>query len=124
MRTLSKQNGASTPLTLLFVGMAAILLTIIFKLYPSYYEHWQISAVLDSYAKDVEVESMTVDELESNFLTRLMTNNVRGNEVREGFFAERTDNAMNISVEYEVRVPIYKNIDAIIYFEKSVENKF
>jgi hypothetical protein len=124
MLNVSKQNGASVPIMLVFLGMAAVVLTIAFKLYPVYYEHWQISAVLESYDKEIDLESMSVSELESNFSTRLMTNNVREFDVSEGFFAERTDTGMYISVEYEVRVPIYGNVDAVVSFEESIEQTF
>ncbi|KZY34094.1 MULTISPECIES: DUF4845 domain-containing protein [unclassified Oleiphilus] len=124
MRTDSRQKGASMPVVLLFLGMAAIILTIAFKLYPAFYEHWQIASVLESYDKEVDLEGMSAGELETNFQTRLLTNNVRTFDVKEGFYAEVTDESVYISVEYEVRIPIYSNIDAVVSFEESIEKKF
>lgn len=124
MRSVSQQKGASMPVVLLFLGMSAIILTIAFKLYPAYYEHWQITSVLESYGEDHDLEAMSVSELETNFQTRLLTNNVREFDVKEGFFAERTDTGVILSVDYEVRIRMYKNIDALLVFEETVEKTF
>lgn len=124
MRSFSKQQGASMPLTILFLGMAAIILTIAFKLYPSYYEHWQVASILKTYESDVDLESMSAGELEGNFSNRLLTNNVRDFDVEEALYIEKTDESVYIEVIYEVRVPIYKNIDAIVKFEETLEKSF
>ena len=124
MLNVYQQKGASMPVVLLFLGMAAIILTIAFKLYPAYYEHWQITSVLESYDSEHDLENMSVGELETNFQTRLLTNNVRNFDVRESFFVERTDSSVILSVDYEIRVPMYKNIDALLLFEETVEKTF
>ena len=124
MRNFDKQRGASMPLVVLFIAMTSIILTIAFKLYPAYYEHWLIEAVMESLEKDSKIESMSINALENNFETRLLTNNVREFDVSEGFFAEKTDNSVYLAVEYEVRIPMYSNIDAVLKFEESFEKKF
>lgn len=124
MRNLDMQRGASMPLTITFLAMTAILLTITFKLYPAFYEHWQISSVISSYDKNVDLEPMSIRDIETNFETRLLTNNVRDFNVEEGFFVEKSADGVYLGVDYEVRIPIYSNVDALISFEESFEQKF
>ena len=124
MRNISKQSGASMPLVLLFLGMAAVVLTIAFKLFPVYYEHWQIKSILESYESEVDIESMTVGELESNFQNRLITNNVRNFRFSDAFYAERTDEGLYVLIEYQVRIPMYKNVEALVSFSEELDKKF
>tara|TARA_R110002072_G_scaffold89737_8_gene200973 strand:- start:26406 stop:26780 length:375 start_codon:yes stop_codon:yes gene_type:complete len=123
MKNARKQQGASTPVVILFVSMAMIVLTIAFKLYPAFYENWQLRQVLESFNDDLGIEDLSVKEIRARFDKRLLTNNVRDFNSDESITLVRDDDSFSIYVEYEVRVPIYDNIDAIVSFEESLEKQ-
>jgi hypothetical protein len=118
-----KQQGASTPLVILFVAMAMIVLTIAFKLYPAFYENWQVKHVLEGFDNETGLADISVNEIKSRFDKRLLTNNVRDFNSTKHLTVSKQDGSLSIYIEYEVRVPIYKNIDAIVSFEESLEKQ-
>ncbi len=121
MHYSKKQQGASMPLVILFVGMAMIILTIAFKLYPAFYENWQLKHVIESFHDESDLREITLKEIKRRFETRLLTNNVRDFNTDDNLTISVAEGTLSIYVEYEVRVPIYKNIDAIVSFEESLE---
>jgi hypothetical protein len=116
-----KQKGASTPLVILFIAMAMIILTVAFKLYPVFYENWQLQHVVESFQDEVDLKDLSLKEIRRRFDTRLLTNNVRDFNADNNVSITKNDGTLNILVQYEVRVPIYKNIDAIVSFEETLE---
>lgn len=121
MKNYKKQQGASTPMVVLFLGMAMIVLTIAFKLYPAYYEHWQLQNVISSFEDESDLGDLSVKEIERRFDSRLQVNNVRDFNSDENLTVLKQDGSLSIYVDYEVRIPIYDNIDAILTFEESLE---
>jgi len=119
-----KQQGASTPLVLLFLAMMAVILTIAFKLYPAFYDHWQIESVVDSFNDELNLEEVSVEELSQRFNSRLIVNSIRDFDISENLFISKDDGILTIEVDYEVRVPVYRNIDAIMKFHKMTEKAY
>ena len=120
----NQQQGASTPITILFVAMAMIVLTIAFKLYPAFYENWQLAQVVESFNDEAGLQDLTIKEIKRRFDSRLLTNNVRDFNSDESLILDKNEDTLFIDVQYEVRVPIYDNIDAIVSFEESLEKQF
>lgn len=116
-----KQEGASLPVVVLFLGMVMIVLTIAFKLYPAFYEHWQVQAVMESFQDESGLEDMSVKEITRRFDSRLLTNNVRDLNTKDIVTITKHDGTLYIDVEYQVRIPMYKNIDALISFKEEME---
>lgn len=121
MQNYNKQQGASMPLVVLFISMAMIVLTIGFKLYPAFYEHWQLQHVVASFDDESDLGDLSVKEIKRRFDSRLITNNVRDFDSNESLTILKQDGMLSIYVEYEVRIPIYDNIDALVSFEESLE---
>jgi len=123
-KSLQNQAGASAPLVMVILGMAAVILTLVFKLYPPIFEHWQVESVVESFEDDSDVTELSEAEIQKRFNKRLVINNVRNFKPNEWLFITKDDGLLTIEVNYEVRVPIYRNIDAIMTFEKAFEKKF
>ena len=120
----SKQLGASAPLTIVFLGMLAVILTIAFKIYSPIFENWQVESVVESFENDTDLEDISQAEIEKRFTKRLLVNNVRNFNSAEGLYVSKEDGVVTIDVSYEVRVPIFRNIDAILKFEKILERDY
>lgn len=121
MNNMAKQTGASSLSVIVFLAMAMVILTIAFKLYPVFYEHWQIQNIVESFHDETDLKELPVKEISRRFETRLLTNNVRDFNFKDSVKITTIDGTLKIVVDYEVRVPIYKNIDAIVSFDESLE---
>lgn len=115
------QRGASMPLVLVFLAMAALFLLIGFKLYPVYFEHWQIQSVVKSFANDPETPSLSPVDMQKRFRIRMQTNNVRDISYEDAIEIIKEDGIITIYVDYESRVNIYKNVDAVVVFKEETE---
>ena len=124
MENYKKQNGASMPLVILFVAMSIIILTIVFKLYPTYYEYWQVKQVLEGFEDEPGLDSLSVKEIKSRFDKRIVTNNIRDFDSNENLSIIKNEAELLMDIEYEVRIPIYDNIDAVVSFKESWEKQF
>jgi len=122
-RSLQNQTGASAPIVMIFLGMSAVILTLAFKLSPPIFEHWQVESVVESFEGDSDVTEISEAEIQKRFSKRLVINNVRNFKPNEWLFITKDDGLLTIEVNYEVRVPVYRNIDAIMTFEKVFEKK-
>ena len=123
-KSLQKQAGASTPIVIVFLGMSAVILTLAFKISPTFFEHWQVESVIESFEDDPNVTELSEVEIQKLFSKRLVINNVRNFKMSEWLFVTKDDGLLTIEVSYEVRVPVYRNIDAIMTFEKGFEKNF
>lgn len=123
MMSTNKQRGASTPLIIIFIAMAAAILTVTFKLYPVFYENWQIENIVDSFNDEANLEELSAADIEKRFGNRLITNNIRNFNSDESVFISMDEGLLVIETDYEVRLPIYRNIDAVVKFKKLFEKK-
>lgn len=121
LKLLKAHRGASMPLVLVFLAMSALFFLIGFKLYPAYFENWQLQSVVQSFADDPEISEIPLSEIAKRFKVRMQTNNIREIDYDEAISLSKEDGIITIYVDYEVRVNIYKNVDAVVKFEEETE---
>lgn len=121
--TPSQQRGASAIVILLFIAMAALILLVAFKLYPIYYDQWQVMSIAESFNGDPQVSDLSETEIEKRFQLRLTTNGIRDVDFDESVTVEKDseNSTLYITVAYERRTNLYKNVDAIVVFEELKE---
>ena len=121
--TPSQQRGASAIVILLFIAMAALILLVAFKLYPIYYDQWQVMSIAESFDGDPQVSDLSETEIEKRFQLRLTTNGIRDFDFDESVTVEKDseNSTLYITVAYERRTNLYKNIDAVVVFEELKE---
>lgn len=116
--SLANQRGASAIIVLVCLGMAALILLTAFKLYPVYFDHWAIMSVADSFEAEPALEEMSERDVDKRFMLRLQTNNVRDFDYDDSVLVEMDEGLLSITVDYEKRVNIYNNIDAVVVFKE------
>ena len=124
MKLQRAQKGASVPMTLLFLAMASVILTVSFKLYPAYYDNWLVGKILVSFEDEPGLKDKGIDEIEKMFNKRLVTNGVNSFDPEEGLIIEMDEDGIYIGIDYQVTVSIYSNTDAVVKFEDSFEKSF
>ncbi len=114
--TLNRQQGLSG-LGLLYVLVATgVLATLAFKLVPPYIDNYGISTTVASLGTVPDLNDKTEREVRTLVMNRLRINNVR-DVPTEAVVVSRVDDRVLVAVDYETRVNLFGNIDAVIRFE-------
>ena len=115
----SQQSGvtAITLVVILLIGAFFILLAL--KLAPIYLENFKVSSHLQNLTKNADVKNMSDDEIISKLLKRLDIDDVE-NVKRDDIYIEEDEDAIRVSIVYEVRKPTLGNIDIVASFNEEV----
>ena len=97
------------------------VLSIGFKIIPLYIEHNTMSNVLDSMAEKDGMAAKAKHTLKESITQKFRINNIRNFPVKDNIEIKRTKNGTEIVMDYEVRMNLFKNLDLIADFNKSVE---
>lgn len=113
----SKQYGMNSLLMIFVLAMLGFILTCLFKLGPAYLDNYYIKDALRNLAEDHpdDLATLTKDTIRRELGNYYLINNVRG-ESANALEVERKADKSVISVNYEVRVPLIANVDAVIKF--------
>lgn len=113
----SKQYGMNSLLMIFVLVMLGFLLTCLFKLGPAYLDNYYIKDALRNLAEDHpdDLATLSKDTIRRELSNYYLINNVRG-ESANALEVERKANKSIIAVNYEVRIPMFANIDAVIKF--------
>ncbi len=120
MNVHHKQKGASFLSMLTIILVAGFFLSVAFKLYPAYMDFMTIDSVLNKVILDS-------DELrkEPKYLKRDLGKKWHINQIKlpsqESLSIRRKEGVLYITLDYEVRVPMFFNVDAMVKFEKQYE---
>tara|TARA_B100000029_G_scaffold509228_1_gene597915 strand:- start:83 stop:448 length:366 start_codon:yes stop_codon:yes gene_type:complete len=92
-----------------------------FKIIPLYIDHNNMSNVLDSMAREDGMAGKAKYTLKKTITKKFIINNIRDFPVEDNIEIKRTKNGTEIVMDYEVRMNLFKNLDLIAHFNKSVE---
>jgi hypothetical protein len=115
-----QQQGLSFFGWLLMVLVFGSVITMGMKLLPLYLDHNTISNVLDGMAEEKGLAGKRQYELEDMLKKRFKVNNVRDFNHKENLVIKRDKSGVAVIIDYEVRVPLFHNVDLIASFDKSV----
>ena len=91
------------------------------KIIPLYLDHNTMAKILDSMAEEDGMAAKSKRSLHETMIQKFKMNNIRDFPVKEEVEIKRTANGTEIVMDYEIRMNIFKNIDLIASFEKTVE---
>lgn len=116
----NRQQGATFFSTMIVLIVAGVFLAVGFKLYPAYYDHYLINSVVGDVAATPEEVSKPVNEIRNTLSKRLRINQVKL-PAKEALKFTRDEGVMTISLKYDVRVPMFFNVDALVKFDEQYE---
>ena len=114
------QVGASFFSTLIVLIVAGIFLSVGFKLYPAYWDHYLIKSVVTELAESPDEASLPVPEVKSLLSKRFLINQVRLPN-KDALTIERDEGIITFTLNYDVQVPMFSNVDALIKFDEQFE---
>lgn len=120
MQTLKSQQGMTAIGWMIVLGLIAFFVLLALRLTPGYLEFSTISASLESLKNEPGITDKTAPEIRSMLGKRFDINDVHSIKSKD-VNVEKRDGKLRVWVDYEVRVPVAGNVDAISKFNKEVE---
>lgn len=117
--TLKRQTGASIFSILIVLIVAGFLFSIAFKLFPAYVDNKTIDAVVAEAMADPEELAKGPRAMRVDMTKKLVINQVK--VPKDGLTIVEKDGLIIATLDYEVRVPMFGNVDAVVFFSKEYE---
>ena len=119
-QTLHKQVGASFFGVLSVLILLGLVLSVAFKLFTPYWEFRTISAELKRVSNDREELARPIAQIRSNLDRRFLINQVSLPN-SEALIITEDAGMIFFNLDYEVRVPMFSNVDAVVMFQETFE---
>lgn len=114
------QQGYSFYSVLFVILVGGIFFSVGFKLYPAYIDYMTIDTVLTNVIEDKEEVSKNPRLIQTNLEKKWSINQITLPS-KKAIAIRRKSGELLISLDYEVRVPMFFNVDAMVKFEKQYE---
>ncbi|QKK12259.1 MAG: DUF4845 domain-containing protein [Pseudomonadota bacterium] len=119
---MKKQQGMTAVGVLMVLALIAFFTLLVLRLVPPYLENFNVTSSLKSLQQEVGIKDKSPGEIRNLLQRRFDINDVT-NVKRENVTVAKDAKSglLKIAVEYEVRVPIMLNVDAVVVFSDSIE---
>ena len=116
MNTISQQRGMSIPSMLVVMAMVGFFIMCVIRLGPRYLEYLSIREIVTSIAQEYNPEEQDLGDIRRRVESMFNTNQIYDLNPKDvEVFHEK--GKTYIDANYEVRVPMVGNIDAVMYFD-------
>ena len=122
---MNKQKGWTIWTMLLTVGLIVFFSLLVMKLMPHYLDNRKLQTALDSLTNDTRVATMSRRQVIQELTNKLYID--YGTEIvdlQEALVMDKNKGSLNLSVEYEVVVPLAWNISALLDFNNHADIVF
>jgi hypothetical protein len=118
---VGRQAGMSIAGWLIVLALIGFFSLAIIKLFPMYFEYYQVKEILDDIARDKDINHGSKEAVWGTLVKRLdISSAYSGNVRRENLKLERKKEGVYLSVKYEDRRPFMGNLDVVGTFDYSV----
>jgi len=114
-----RQRGLGMLGVMFWLGLGALVLTVGFRLGPPYMQFLTVKSAMNALSGDAELKGKGRAEILSSLNRRLDINNVSGLPP-QSFSVEQKDSVPRLIADYEVRVHLILNVDAVLSFNHEV----
>lgn len=120
MQLKNKQKGLTGISIMVILVVIAFAAVTLLKIMPIYFDSFKVGDVVLGLKAERGFGEKSNSEITKMILKRLDVNMVT-DVTKEHVFIEKKKNIVFVDVEYEVRKPMFGNLDVIISFKKGVE---
>ncbi len=120
MRNLKNQRGVTGIGWLIILGLIAFFVALGLKIYPIYWENYNIKYSLSSLEKTQGISRMSRTQIRNLLLRKLDINNIR-NIKKRNIKVNKRNGAAIIRVDYTVKVPLVGPLSLLAEFHEKVE---
>jgi hypothetical protein len=117
VNTRYKQHGATFVFWVFFLALIGFLLMLGIKLFPVYYKGFTTQKIIEDIALEMTGKSPNKKQLWESIDKRLNINSVYGVS-KEHYVYEKDKDSVSFGLDYEVRVPVIANLDAVAKFDQ------
>ena len=120
---INKQTGMATSSLILLLVALGLCLHIAFKMVPVYLSNMTVQGSLKSVAMSTpDLHAMRKSEIASKIRKNFSVNSVRDLDVGDAIQVIKLKDKTLINSIYEVRVPLFLNIDVVMKFRNQVDS--
>ena len=116
---VGRQRGLGLLGIMFWLGLGALVLTVGVRLGPPYMQFLTVKSAMSAVSADTELKGKGRNEILSSLGRRLEINSVSGLPP-QAFRVEQKDFGQKLIADYEVRVHLLLNIDAVLSFQHEV----
>lgn len=118
----SRQSGITLLGFIIILAVAGFFAFLFMKLYPAYYEYYNVVAAMEAIKREPAAARWTPAEILKSLEKRMYINYVDEKFVNKSSFKiKRSGTGYTLSVKYERREPVVYNIDYVAKFERTVQ---
>jgi hypothetical protein len=117
MKSIRAQSGLSMVGWLFVLVLVAFFSSVAFKIFPHYLDNKAIKKIITQVETDRALEIRTIPELRSHISKGLQINAI-DLKMDEAFAFKTEGNSIDVTVKYEKREPLIKNIDLVLNFDE------
>ncbi|SDZ87772.1 DUF4845 domain-containing protein [Microbulbifer marinus] len=117
--SLRGQRGMSYWSLMLIVAVFGFILTCVSKMGPAYIDAYYVDEGLKKLAENPNLRDMTRGQIKSELDRFFLINNVRGEPTKAVQVIRGADSVL-VSVDYELRQPLIRNVDVVMKFDKQL----
>ena len=117
--TKRRQRGASTVALIVVVGIFALIVMTLLKLFPMYYGNIKLKSALEALQQDSRIDAKSKRAIWTSLQKRLYIDDVEWVK-RENVTMERKDGKTTVTVTYETRDDFVGNLYIGASFSESV----
>ncbi|WP_181919402.1 DUF4845 domain-containing protein [Alkalilimnicola ehrlichii] len=110
-----RQRGASLIQLVFYVVLASFSVVATVRLAPIYMDAWKVRSVVNSMGSETALRGASAREVSQSLNRRLNINGIRHIE-RDHIAIQVGPGGTEVVIDYEVRVPLFGNLDAIAHF--------
>lgn len=120
MRNLQRQQGMTLFGWIVVLGLIAFFVLLTLRLMPNYLENFKVAETLQSLRNEPEITRKSTVEIRKLIDRRFMINDVTSIAAKDVQITNEKGR-MTVRAQYEIRVPVLGNVDAVTKFDESVE---
>lgn len=120
MQSKNKQKGMTGVSIMMLLIVFAFIAVTLLKIMPIYFDSFKVGDVVSALKLEPGFGAKHNSGITKMILKRLDVNMVT-DVTKDHIFIERSKGTILVAVEYEVRKPMFGNLDVVISFKKSVE---
>lgn len=116
--TRKSQRGMTAISMLVIACLVGFVVMIAIKLAPTYFAHFKVQAALKNLPTDSRAEGASDREIKELILKKLDVDDVDFVK-SEDIVITKSSSGRTVAIDYEARVPMFGNVDAVVKFDKN-----
>lgn len=120
MKSLHKQRGLGYIGWLFTIAAISVAVVLVVRIAPPYAQHITIVEIIESIQDEPNVSRMTKKEIRTKISRRFDVNMVTGVSVRD-LKINKKGERITVDLYYQIKEPIFKNIEVLITFSDQIE---